>query len=270
MLVAGVPPDYFSASGQRWGNPLYRWAEMRATGFAWWIARFRATFALFDAVRLDHFIGYTRYWAIPAREPTAMNGRWRPGPGARFFRAVAAALGELPLIAEDLGVVTPAVESLRARFGFPGIKLLQFAFGTDPQAPSFLPHNYPRAAVVYTGTHDNDTTAGWFHDLGSGTRTAEQSALERHTALRYLGAPDDDDGQEIHWRMIRAIMGSVANVAIVPAQDLLGLGSEARMNHPGTATGNWSFRLQPGALTPAIADRLRDLTEIYGRGRPES
>jgi 4-alpha-glucanotransferase len=269
-LVAGVPPDYFSASGQRWGNPLYRWAEMRATGFAWWIARFRATFALFDAVRLDHFIGYTRYWAIPAREPTAMNGRWRPGPGARFFRAVAAALGELPLIAEDLGVVTPAVESLRARFGFPGIKLLQFAFGTDPQAPSFLPHNYPRAAVVYTGTHDNDTTAGWFHDLGSGTRTAEQSALERHTALRYLGAPDDDDGQEIHWRMIRAIMGSVANVAIVPAQDLLGLGSEARMNHPGTATGNWSFRLQPGALTPAIADRLRDLTEIYGRGRPES
>ena len=168
-------------------------------------------------------------------------------------------------------MVTPAVESLRARFGFPGIKLLQFAFGTDPQAPSFLPHNYPREAVAYTGTHDNDTTAGWFHDLGSGTRSPEQSALERRTALRYLGAPEDDDarngGREIHWRMIRAIMGSVANVAIVPAQDLLGLGSEARMNHPGTATGNWSFRLQPGALTPAIADRLRDLTEIYGRRR---
>ncbi|HEX3902980.1 MAG TPA: 4-alpha-glucanotransferase [Polyangia bacterium] len=271
-LVAGVPPDYFSATGQRWGNPLYRWAEMRASGFAWWIARFRATLAMFDAVRLDHFIGYTRYWAIPAREPTAVKGRWRPGPGARFFRSVAAALGELPLIAEDLGVVTPAVESLRARFGFPGLKLLQFAFGTDPQAPSFLPHNYPRAAVAYTGTHDNDTTVGWFRDLGSGARGAGQAALERRTALRYLGDDDDldDDGREIHWRMIRAIMGSVADVAIVPAQDLLGLGSEARMNHPGTATGNWSFRLAPGALTPAIANRLRDLTEIYGRRRPEA
>ena len=273
-LVAGVPPDYFSATGQRWGNPLYRWAEMRATGFAWWIARFRATLALFDAVRLDHFIGYTRYWAIPAREPTAEKGRWRPGPGARFFRAVAAALGELPLIAEDLGAVTPEVESLRARFGFPGIKLLQFAFGTDPQAPSFLPHNYPRAAVAYTGTHDNDTTAGWFHDLGSGRRAPEQSALERRAVLRYLGAPDGgdagEDGEKIHWRMIRAIMGSVANVAIVPAQDLLGLGSNARMNQPGTATGNWSFRLEPGALTPAVADRLRDLTETYGRRRPEA
>jgi 4-alpha-glucanotransferase len=267
-LVAGVPPDYFSATGQRWGNPLYRWAEMRATGFAWWIARFRATLALFDAVRLDHFIGYTRYWAIPAREPTAIKGRWRPGPGAQFFRAVATALGDLPLIAEDLGAVTPAVESLRARFGFPGIKLLQFAFGTDPQAPSFLPHNYPRAAVAYTGTHDNDTSAGWFHDLGSGSRTADQAATERRAALRYLGADDHDDGREIHWRMIRSIMGSVANVAIVPAQDLLGLGSEARMNHPGTATGNWQFRLSPGALTPAIAARLRDLTETYGRLTP--
>ncbi len=273
-LVAGVPPDYFSATGQRWGNPLYRWAEMRATGFAWWIARFRATLALFDAVRLDHFIGYTRYWAIPAREPTAVKGRWRPGPGARFFRAVAAALGELPLIAEDLGAVTPAVESLRARFGFPGIKLLQFAFGTDPQAPSFLPHNYPRAAVAYTGTHDNDTTVGWFQALGSGRHAPGQSPPERQAVLRYLGAPDGDGageaGEKIHWRMIRAIMGSVADMAIVPVQDLLGLGSEARMNHPGTATGNWSFRLEPGALTPAIADRLRDLTETYGRARQDA
>jgi 4-alpha-glucanotransferase len=273
-LVAGVPPDYFSATGQRWGNPLYRWAEMRATGFAWWIARFRSALALFDAVRLDHFIGYERYWAIPAREPTAVNGRWRPGPGARFFKAIGAALGELPLIAEDLGPVTPEVESLRARFGFPGIKLLQFAFGTDLQAPSFLPHNYPREAVAYTGTHDNDTTVGWFTDPGSGTRSAEQAALERQAALRYLGAPQDDDaieaGREIHWRMIRAIMASVANVAIAPAQDLLGLGSEARMNHPGTTTGNWEFRLAQGALTPAIAARLRDLAETYGRRRPEA
>ncbi len=184
-LVAGVPPDYFSATGQRWGNPLYRWAEMRATGYAWWIARFRSTLALFDAVRLDHFVGYTRYWAIPAREPTAVKGRWRPGPGARFFRAVGAALGELPLIAEDLGAVTPAVESLRARFGFPGIKLLQFAFGTDPQGPSFLPHNYPREAVAYTGTHDNDTTVGWFSELGSGARgtaSRRRSSGERRCA----------------------------------------------------------------------------------------
>jgi 4-alpha-glucanotransferase len=273
-LVAGVPPDYFSATGQRWGNPLYRWAEMRATGYAWWISRFRSALALFDAVRLDHFVGYTRYWAIPAREPTAVKGRWRPGPGARFFRAVGAALGKLPLIAEDLGAVTPAVESLRARFGFPGIKLLQFAFGTDPQGPSFLPHNYPREAVAYTGTHDNDTTVGWFSELGSGARGTAEAALERRTALRYLGAPDDDDARddarEIHWRMIRAIMASVANVAVIPAQDLLGLGSVARMNHPGTATGNWEFRLAPGALAPAIADRLRDLSETYGRRRPEA
>jgi 4-alpha-glucanotransferase len=272
-LVAGVPPDYFSATGQRWGNPLYRWAEMRATGFAWWIARFRSALSLFDAVRLDHFIGYERYWAIPAREPTAIKGKWRPGPGARFFRAVGDALGELPLIAEDLGLVTPEVESLRARFGFPGIKLLQFAFGTDPQAPSFLPHNYPREAVAYTGTHDNDTTVGWFTDLGTAARGV-QGTRERRAALRYLGAPEDDDardeGREIHWRMIRAIMASVANVAVVPAQDLLGLGSEARMNHPGTTTGNWEFRLQPGALTPAIAARLRELSETYGRRRPEA
>jgi 4-alpha-glucanotransferase len=275
-LVAGVPPDYFSATGQRWGNPLYRWAEMRATGFAWWIARFRAALALFDAVRLDHFIGYTRSWAIPAGEPTAVKGKWRPGPGARFFKAVGDALGELPLIAEDLGLVTPAVESLRTRFGFPGIKLLQFAFGTDPQGPSFLPHNYPREAVAYTGTHDNDTTVGWFSDLGTAGRGA-QGARERRAALRYLGAPDDeardearDEGREIHWRMIRAIMASVANVAIIPAQDLLGLGSEARMNHPGTPTGNWEFRLAPGALTPAIAERLRDLGETYERRRPEA
>jgi 4-alpha-glucanotransferase len=272
-LVAGVPPDYFSATGQRWGNPLYRWAEMRATGFAWWIARFRSTLALYDAVRLDHFIGYSRYWAIPAGDPTAVNGRWRPGPGARFFRAVGEALGELPLIAEDLGVVTPEVESLRVRFGFPGIKLLQFAFGTDPQGPTFLPHNYPREAVAYTGTHDNDTTVGWFADLGTPAR-GESGARERRAALRYLGAPDGDDakddGREIHWRMIRAIMASVANVAVVPAQDLLGLGSEARMNHPGTTAGNWSFQLAPGALTPTIAARLRELTETYGRSNPDA
>ena len=272
-LVAGVPPDYFSATGQRWGNPLYRWAEMRAEGFAWWIARFRATFALFDAVRLDHFIGFSRYWAIPGDEPTAINGRWRRGPGAHFFTAIRRALRaqRLPLIAEDLGVVTPEVKALRDAFELPGIKILQFAFGTDPNAPDFLPHNYTRNSVVYTGTHDNGTTAGWFHDAGSGTRSAEQTEKERRVALAYLGhdpsAPGDGAGRDIHWQMIRMILMSVANVAIVPAQDLLGLGSEARMNRPGTDQGNWAFRLAAGALTPALAARLRTLCATYDRVR---
>ena len=272
-LIAGVPPDYFSETGQRWGNPLYRWDRMRQTGYAWWIQRFRATLAAFDAVRLDHFIGFVRYWAIPGHEPTAVNGRWRRGPGAHFFKTVRRALREdrLPLIAEDLGVVTPEVTALRDDFGLPGIKILQFAFGTDPNAPDFLPHNYPRNAVVYTGTHDNDTTAGWFHDPGSGTRSAEQTEKERRVALTYLGhdatAPTEVAGRDIHWQMIRTILMSVANVAIVPAQDLLGLGSEARMNRPGTDQGNWAFRLAAGALTPALAARLRTLCATYDRVR---
>jgi len=278
-LIAGVPPDYFSETGQRWGNPLYRWERMRKTGYAWWIDRFRATLAGFDAVRLDHFIGFVRYWAIPGGEPTAVNGKWRRGPGAHFFKAVRRGLREdrLPLIAEDLGVVTPEVRALRDAFGLPGIKVLQFAFGTDPNAPDFLPHNYPRNAVVYTGTHDNDTTVGWFHDPGSGTRSPEQTEKERRRTLAYLGqepsaapspsSPQNGAGRDIHWQMIRMILMSVANVAIVPAQDLLGLGSESRMNRPGTDRGNWAFRLAPGALTPAIADRLRGLSETYDRTR---
>ncbi len=267
-LVAGVPPDYFSATGQRWGNPLYRWDRMRRKGYAWWIERFRATLSEFDAVRLDHFIGFSRYWAIPGHEPTAINGRWRRGPGVHFFKAVRRALHEahLPLIAEDLGVVTPEVRALRDAFGLPGIKILQFAFGTDPNAADFLPHNYPRNAVVYTGTHDNDTTAGWFHDPGSGSRSPEQTEAERRAALAYLGRPEGDR-RDIHWHMIRAVLMSVANVAIIPAQDLLGLGSESRMNRPGTDRGNWSFRLAPGALTPAIAERLRQLCVTYDRVR---
>jgi 4-alpha-glucanotransferase len=261
-LVAGVPPDYFSETGQRWGNPLYRWDRMREEGFAWWIARFRSMLAAFDAIRLDHFIGFVRYWEIPGAEKTAVNGHWREGPGAAFFDAVAAALGDLPLIAEDLGAITLEVKALRDRYALPGIKVLQFAFDGDGNASDFLPHNYPRNAVVYTGTHDNDTTAGWFFDPGSGTRSGEQTEKERRKALRYLGL---EDGHDIHWRMIRMAMMSVANLAIIPAQDLLGLGSEARMNRPGVETGNWSFRLAPGALTHAVADRLRELTEIYGR-----
>jgi len=265
-FVAGVPPDYFSETGQRWGNPLYRWDRMHEEGFAWWIDRFRSMLASFDAIRLDHFIGFVRYWEIPGEEKTAVNGHWREGPGAAFFDAVAAALGSLPLIAEDLGAITNEVKALRDRYELPGIKVLQFAFGADSSASDFMPHNYPRRAVVYTGTHDNDTTVGWYHDPGgSGGRSPQQTEKERRATLRYLGL---GDANEIHWRLIRLAMMSVANLAIVPVQDLLGLGTEARMNRPGQDQDNWSYRMQPGALTPAIADRLRELTEIYGR-RPE-
>ena len=267
-LVAGVPPDYFSETGQRWGNPLYGWERLRAGGYGWWVERFRAALSMFDAVRLDHFIGFTRYWEIPGREPTAVNGRWRQGPGADFFHAVRDALGQLPLIAEDLGAVTPEVRALRDQFDLPGIKILQFAFGTDPNARDFLPHNYTRHAVVYTGTHDNDTTVGWFGDAGSGTRDGAQTEKERRLALHYLGA--DGDPSEIHWKMIRAVFASVANLAVIPAQDLLGVGSEARMNRPGVETGNWSWQLPTGALTPAIAARLRDLATTYDRLGPMS
>jgi len=258
-VIAGVPPDYFSATGQRWGNPLYRWARIRRTGWAWWIERFRQTLRRFDAVRLDHFIGFTRYWEIPAAEPTAMRGRWRPGPGARLFRAVQRALGtkELPFIAEDLGAVTPEVTALRDRLGLPGIRILQFAFGDDPQAPTFKPHAYPRRAAAYTGTHDNDTIVGWFYDPGGGAspRTPEQAERERAYARRYVGG-----GEEIHWEMIRTLFTSVANLAIVPLQDLLGLGSEARMNRPGIAEGNWEWRCRRTDLRPSLAARLRQLT----------
>jgi 4-alpha-glucanotransferase len=258
-VIAGVPPDYFSSTGQRWGNPLYRWDVIEETGFAFWLQRFARTFARFDAVRLDHFIGFQRYWEIAASEPTAQNGHWVPAPGGKLFQA----LGPAQLIAEDLGAVTPEVTALRDRFGFPGIKLLQFAFGTDPQAPTFLPYNYSKNSVVYTGTHDNDTTVGWFHEKESPQRTAEQIEKERKAVLDYLGT----SGREIHWEMIRAVWASVANLAIAPAQDLLGLGSEARMNLPGTSQGNWEWRLLPGQPGVGPQAKLRELTRIYGRSK---
>jgi 4-alpha-glucanotransferase len=261
-VISGVPPDYFSTTGQRWGNPLYRWPRLRETGYHWWIERFRAALGRFHAIRLDHFIGFSRYWEIPASEPTAVNGRWVPGPGWPFFRALHAALGELPLIAENLGLVTPAVERLRRKLGAPGLRILQFAFGTDPQAPLFLPHAYRRNTAAYTGTHDNDTTVGWFNDEGGVSRTPAQAQQEREAALRYLDIPD---GRDIHWAMIRSLYASVANLVLVPMQDLLGLGSEARMNRPGLATGNWRWRLDEQALTPALADRLNQMTLTYGR-----
>jgi 4-alpha-glucanotransferase len=267
-VIAGCPPDYFSESGQRWGNPLYRWRRLKKSRYAWWIDRLRATLRRFDAVRLDHFIGFQRYWAIPASEPTAVRGRWMKGPGEDFFDAVRAALGDLPLIAEDLGETTPAVYALRDRYRLPGIKILQFAFGDDPAAPTFLPHNYRRRSVVYTGTHDNDTTMGWFLDSGGGdtTRTAAQVERERATALAYLGTT----GEEIHWDMIRLALASVARLALIPMQDLLGLGSEARMNRPGRQAGNWSWRFCDEDVTEELASRLARLTRAYGRARGAS
>lgn len=264
LKVAGVPPDYFAKDGQLWGNPLYRWDRMRESGYRWWIERLRAAFSRFDAVRIDHFIGFHNYWEIPGDAKTAREGRWVPGPGPEFFEDVFAALGEVQLIAEDLGVVTEGVKALRDRFRLPGMKVLQFAFGEDPEARNYQPHRHPRDCVVYTGTHDNDTTVGWWRDRGSkvSTRSPAQIKRERAFAMRYLGS----DGREIHWDMIRAALASPADTAVIPAQDLLGLGSEARMNLPGVAEGNWVWRLK-SRLSPRVAARLEALTETFERAR---
>jgi len=262
-VVAGVPPDYFSATGQLWGNPIYRWDVLRASGYRWWIERFRAALRLFDVVRLDHFRGFEAYWEVPAGEPTAVKGRWVTAPGAELFRALRDALGELPVVAENLGVITPDVEALRKQCGFPGMSLLQFAFGTDPQGPSFRSHNYARELVAYTGGHDNDTTVGWWTSTGPGdsTRTADDLRRERQFAREYLGFANEP----IHWVFIRAVLASVADVAIIPLQDVLGLGSQARMNLPGRANGNWTWRCLPGAFSDEIKDRLKQLTAMYDR-----
>jgi 4-alpha-glucanotransferase len=265
-VVSGVPPDYFSATGQRWGNPLYRWDDLKRRGYDWWIDRVRSALGRFHAIRLDHFIGFQRYWEIPADCPTAVDGKWLPGPSADLFQALERALGKLPLIAEDLGAVTPEVTALRDQFGLPGIRILQFAFGTDPQAPNFKPHNYPRNAVAYTGTHDNDTANGWFNDPGGkgSTRTPEETANERALWLAYLGK-EGQSTRDAHWDMVRVLLTSVADLTVFPMQDLLGLGSDARMNLPGTAEGNWSWRVTREQLSPALAQRLQTLNRIYER-----
>jgi 4-alpha-glucanotransferase len=250
-VVAGVPPDLFSATGQRWGNPLYRWARLAEQGYAWWIERFRHTFQLVDIARLDHFRGFQAYWEVPAAHATAETGRWVAGPGAALFEAVEAALGRVPVIVEDLGLITPEVVLLRDRLGYPGMKVLQFAFGDDATNP-YLPHNYTQDCVVYTGTHDNDTTVGWFASLPE---------AERHNVRRYLGTHGDD----IAWDLIRCALASVADTAIVPLQDVLALGSEARMNLPGKPDGNWAWRYREDQLRPEHAERLAELTEVYGR-----
>jgi len=262
LVVAGVPPDYFSATGQLWGNPLYNWERMKADGFAWWIERVRATLKVVDIARVDHFRGFAACWEIPGGDKTAERGQWVEAPGRELFAAIRETLGQLPIIAEDLGVITPDVVALRDEFGFPGMRILQFGFGGDTKNID-LPHNYIANVVAYTGTHDNDTTVGWFQSVaGEGsTRTEEQIERELQFCLDYLNS----DGKDIHWDFIRAVFASVANTAIVPLQDVLGLGTEARMNLPNSTDGNWSWRYRSGALTEEIAERLKKLTLLYGR-----
>ena len=261
--VAGVPPDYFSKTGQLWGNPLYRWDVLRERGYDWWLLRFKLAFERFDAVRLDHFIGFHNCWEIPAGSKTAEHGRWEPGPGDDLFEKARAALGPVQFIAEDLGMVTDDVRALRDRLGFPGLQVLHFAFGADPGAPGYRPEHFPKNSVVYTGTHDNDTTQGWFNGAGSpaGARTEREAREEQAVLLTYLGT----DGREIHWDLIRHAWMSAADTAIVPMQDLLGLGSDARMNVPATVEGNWSWRLREAAFDDGIAERLARLTKEAGR-----
>lgn len=262
-VVAGVPPDYFSATGQRWGNPIYRWEVRARSGYQWWVDRFRANLALVDWLRLDHFRGFEAYWEIPASESHAVNGRWVKGPGGDLFSAVKTALGDLPVIAEDLGVITPEVEALRDAFGFPGMRILQMAFALDPKAHTYRPHNYIQNCIVYTATHDHNTTVGWFTAEPGKETTQSQVEVEeeRAAALKYL----ETNGHDIHWQMIRLAMSSVAKLAIVPLQDVLGLGSECRMNRPGTLKGNWEWRVHPDQLTDEVGIRLRDLTDLFER-----
>jgi 4-alpha-glucanotransferase len=262
IVVAGVPPDYFSSTGQLWGNPLYNWERMLADGFKWWIERVRATLTVVDIARVDHFRGFAACWEIPGGDKTAERGQWVEAPGQELFTAIRKTLGELPIIAEDLGVITPDVVALREGFGFPGMRILQFGFGSDSKNID-LPHNYVPNVVAYTGTHDNDTTVGWFESVaGEGsTRTAEQIERERKFCMDYLNT----DGEEIHWDFIRGVLASVANTAIIPLQDLLGFGTEARMNLPNSTEGNWAWRYKSGALTDQIGARLKDLTQLYGR-----
>ena len=249
--VAGVPPDYFCATGQLWGNPLYRWDRLRETGFAWWIERLKHGLVLHDELRLDHFRGFAGYWAVPADAETAEDGAWEAGPGLALFEAVRAALGRLPFVAEDLGVITDDVTSLRTTLGLPGMRVLQFGFDRDDA--EHAPRRLTKDIVVYTGTHDNDTTRGWFAGLDAATKKRVLDAV-------------GGDASDVAWSLIRVAMSSVANVAIVPLQDVLDLGSEGRMNVPGVARGNWSWRAPSDAFTPERAQRLRRLAEKCERG----
>jgi 4-alpha-glucanotransferase len=251
IRIAGVPPDYFSPTGQRWGNPLYRWDVLAAQGFGWWIDRVRRACALYDIVRLDHFRGFEAYWAIPAAEETAVTGEWIKAPGFELFRALETALGPLPLVAEDLGLITAEVDALRLEFGFPGMKVLQFGF-SDKGAHKHLPHRLMPATVAYTGTHDNDTTLGWW---------ATATAAERKAVEALVGPVGDSPV----WPLMRAVQASVAQIAVAPAQDLLVLGTEARMNMPSVPSGNWNWRAPENCWTPKLAARLAALAEVTDR-----
>ncbi|MGA2904924.1 MAG: 4-alpha-glucanotransferase, partial [Candidatus Korobacteraceae bacterium] len=251
-VVAGVPPDAFSETGQRWGNPLYDWGALRARGYDWWIGRMRWAIETCDIVRIDHFRGFEAYWEIPADQPTAVHGRWVAGPGESLFHALQSALGKLPFIAEDLGFITPEVHHLRKALEIPGMKVLQFGFGNQG-AHIYLPHRYEPNCVVYTGTHDNDTIVGWWN-----TGATQQ---EKKLASTYLGIAEDG----VHWAFIRAALTSVANLCVVPVQDVLGLGSDARMNIPSEAHGSWAWRLRAGALTSELAAKMAALVEITDR-----
>jgi 4-alpha-glucanotransferase len=251
--VAGTPPDAFTDKGQLWGNPLYDWPALQRRGYRWWVERLRRTFELYDVARIDHFRGFVAYWAVPAEARHALSGRWRRGPGRAVFDAAAAQLGELALIAEDLGVITPAVERLRDDLGFPGMVVLQFGF--DDEHSPHRPANHVEDRIAYTGTHDHDTVRGWYDSLDKPTRTAVDAAIDAYGVRE----------PEPQWSLIRLAFASPARVAMVQAQDVLGLGSDARMNVPGTAKGSWRWRLRDGALTPALARRLRAATEAAGR-----
>ena len=262
-FIAGVPPDYFSRTGQLWGNPIYDWGRMIEDGFSWWVARVRALLSLVDIIRIDHFRGFAAYWEIPGGDQTAERGRWVYAPGRELFHAIKQELGTLPIIAEDLGFITPDVIELRDEFDFPGMRILQFAFSADTKNKD-LPHNYVRNTVVYTGTHDNDTAVGWFQSdpsSASSVRSAAQIEREKQRCLEYLRT----DGREINWEFIHAVVSSVADTALIPLQDVLGLGSETRMNTPATMSGNWAWRYRAGALKEELAARLRRMSELYGR-----
>ncbi len=253
--VAGVPPDYFSETGQRWGNPVYNWEKLKETNFAWWIKRLEHNFRLFDWVRIDHFRGFVAYWEIPAAEETAVKGKWMKASAEHFFTALQKHFKPLPMIAEDLGIITPDVEEARKRFDLPGMKVLLFAFDGDLKTHPYIPENYEDNCIVYTGTHDNNTVKGWF--------LTEASKGAKENLFKYLGR--ELTAREIPWTFIEAAFRSRARTAIIPLQDLLGLGQEARMNIPGTVRGNWRWRFLPSALDEALADRLLKLTESSQR-----
>jgi 4-alpha-glucanotransferase len=250
-VVAGVPPDYFSKTGQLWGNPLYRWDVHQADGYSWWLKRLSAVLGMVDLVRLDHFRGFAGYWEVPYGEKTAVKGRWVAGPGIDFFTQVEKSLGDLPIIAEDLGVITPDVVEMRERFNLPGMRILQFAFEGGPTDP-FLPHNHEKNSVIYTGTHDNDTSRGWYERV---------SEREKSFYRRYLNR----DGSQVAWDLIRATWGSVAVFAIAPMQDFLSLGNEARMNYPGNPSGNWYWRMPEHAMNKSLQERIKELNFLYDR-----